>query len=263
MDATMTTIATYTDIFEAEMAKSLLEEAGFEVVLLNERMMSMYPSMAGDMYMMELQVQKDAEEEASDFLKNLDDAYICSEILKKEGALLEGHFSLTSGKHSDRYIEKIKVLQNPDATHILCKRLAARLEEYEFDTVIGPAFGGIVLAFDVAKIMGKKFVFCQRKDGEMSFRTGFDLSSVKKAVVIEDILSTGGSINEVLASLKQEKIEAVAIGLLVDRTGGALDFGIPLEALLSMEVPMWDPEACELCKLGVPLTKPGSSDKRR
>jgi len=262
MDATMTTIATYTDIFEAEMAKSLLEEAGFEVVLLNERMMSMYPSMAGDMYMMELQVQQDAEAEASDFLKNLDDAYITSEILKKEGALLEGHYSLTSGKHSDRYIEKIKVLQNPEATHTMCKRLAARLEEYDFDTVIGPAYGGIVLAFDVARILSKKFVFCQRKDGEMSFRTGFDLSKVKKAVVIEDILSTGGSINEVLAAIKKESIETVAIGLLVDRSGGALDFGIPLEALLSMEVPLWDPETCELCKLEVPLTKPGSSDKR-
>lgn len=262
MDATMVTIATFTDLFEAEMAKSLLEEAGFEVVLLNERMMSMYPSIAGDMYMMELQVQKDAEEEAGDFLKNLDDAYVCSKILKKEGALLEGHFSLTSGKHSDRYIEKIKVLQNPEATHTLCKRLAARLQEYDFDTVIGPAYGGIVLAYDVARIMGKKFVFCQRKDGEMSFRAGFDLGSVKKAVVIEDILSTGGSINEVLALLQQERIEAVAIGLLVDRSAVGLEFGIPLEALLSLEIPMWDPEACELCKLEVPLQKPGSSDKR-
>ncbi|MDD3096336.1 MAG: orotate phosphoribosyltransferase [Candidatus Cloacimonetes bacterium] len=261
MDITMVTIASFTDLFEAEMAKTLLEEAGFEVTLLNERMMSMYPSMAGDMYMMELQVQKEAEQEASDFLLNLDDAYICSGILKKEGALKEGHFCLTSGKHSDRYIEKIKVFQNPEATHTLCKRLAARLSEYDFDTVIGPAYGGIVLAYDVARILGKRFVFCQRKDGEMSFRAGFDLSTVHKAVLIEDILSTGGSINEVLTLLDKSGIPAVAIGLLVDRTAGAIDFGIPLEALLSMEVPLWDPETCELCKLGVPLSKPGSSDK--
>ncbi|MDD2596229.1 MAG: orotate phosphoribosyltransferase [Candidatus Cloacimonetes bacterium] len=262
MDTTMVTVASYTDLFEAEMVKALLQEAGFEVALLNERMMSMYPSIAGDMYMMQLQVPRDAEEQVKDFLLSLDDAYLCSEILKKEGALLEGHFSLTSGKHSDRYIEKIKVLQNPEATHTLCKRLAERLQDYDFDTVIGPAYGGIVLAYDVARVMGKKFIFCQRKDGEMSFRSGFDLGSVQRAVVIEDILSTGGSINEVLNAVKKENITVVAIGLLVDRTAGALDFGVPLEALLSMEVPLWDPEACELCKHGIPLVKPGSSDKR-
>lgn len=261
MDMTMVTIATYTDIFEAELAKSLLEEAGFEVVLLNERMMGLYPSMAGDMYMIELQVQQDAEEQAAQILQNLDDAYITTKIMKKEAALLEGHFSLTSGKHSDRYIEKIRVLQNPEATHTLCKRLAIRLADYDFDTVIGPAYGGIALAFEVARIMGKNFVFCQRKDGEMCFRPGFDLSTVKRAVVIEDILSTGGSINEVLAAMRKNQITAVAIGLLVDRTAGALDFGVPLEALLSMEIPLWEPELCELCKLETPLTKPGSSDK--
>ncbi len=258
----MQTIASYTDLFEAEMAKALLEESGFEVILLNERMMGMYPSIAGDMYMIELQVHEDAVEQARDILENISDSHICSEILKKEGALLEGHFSLTSGKHSDRYIEKIKVLQNPEATHTLCKRLAARLEEYDFDTVIGPAYGGIVLAYDVARILGKKFAFCQRKDGEMVFRGGFELSEIKRAVVIEDILSTGGSINEVLHLLQKSKIEVAAIGLLVDRTAGALDFGVPLEALLSMEVPLWDPENCELCKASIPLTKPGSSDKR-
>lgn len=96
----------------------------------------------------------------------------------------------------------------------------------------------------------------------MSFRSGFDLGSVQRAVVIEDILSTGGSINEVLKAVKKENINVVAIGLLVDRTAGALDFGVPLEALLSMEVPLWDPEACELCTRGIPLVKPGSSDKR-
>lgn len=262
MNESLVTIATFTDLFEAEMAKGFLEDAGFVAYLQNERILSIYPSMAGNMYMIQLQVLAEAEEEAKHLIHNLDDAYVTTEILKNEGALLEGHFLLTSGNHSNRYIEKIKVLQNPDATATLCKRLASRLEEYDFDTVIGPAYGGLVLAFEVARFLGKKFIFTQRKDGEMSFRSGFDLQKVGKAVIIEDILSTGGSINEVLACTKEKGIEVVAIGLLVDRTAGKLDFGIPLESLLSLEVPIWDPENCELCKLEIPLVKPGSSDKK-
>lgn len=261
MSHDLVTIATFTDIFEAEMAKAFLEESGFEVYLQNERFQSMYASMAGDMYKIELQVFKDAEQEARDLLNALDDSYLAGEILKKENALLEGHFLLTSGNHSNRYIEKIRVLQNPEATHTLCKRLAERLSEYDFDTVIGPAYGAIVLAYEVARILGKRFVFTQRKDGEMVFRSGFDLTKTKKVVVIEDIVSTGGSVQEVLSCASQKGMEVVAIGLLVDRSGGQLEMGVPVESLLKMEVPLWAPESCELCKLEIPLTKPGSSDK--
>lgn len=263
MDMNLVTIATFGDSIEAERSKSFLEEAGFTVYLVNERFSSNFPSMAGNMYNMELKVPKEVEEAATELLTALEDANITYGILQEEGALLEGHFLLTSGKHSDRYIEKIRVLQNPKATHEICKLLAKRLAKYDFDTVIGPAYGGIVLAYEVASILGKNFIFCQRKDGQMSFRSGFDLSKARKAVLIEDILSTGGSISEVLKSLQDEQIETVAIGLLVDRTGGRLEFGMPMEALLSMEVPLWEPEACALCAQGIPLTRPGSSDKPR
>jgi orotate phosphoribosyltransferase len=262
MTQELVTIATFTGVFEAEMAKTFLEEAGFEVYLQNERFQSMYASIAGDMYQIELQVFAEFEDEATGLLNDLDDSYLASRILKKEKALLEGHFQLTSGNHSNQYIEKIRVLQNPEATHTLCKRLAQRLSEYDFDTVIGPAYGAIVLAFEVARILGKRFVFTQRNEGSMVFRSGFDLQDTQKAVVIEDIVSTGGSLAEVLSCASQRGIEVVAVGLLVDRSGGKLDPGVPVESLLSMDIPLWRPEECELCKLEVPLIKPGSSDKK-
>ena len=261
MTRNLVTIAVFTDVFEAEVAKSFLEEAGFEVFLQNERFQSMYSSIAGDLYTIELQVYAEFEEEASGLLNDQGDSYLSSAILQEEGALLEGHFLLTSGNHSNRYIEKIRILQNPQATHMLCEKLAQRLAVYNFDTVIGPAYGAIVLAFEVARILEKKFAFTQRKDEQMVFRSGFDLSDTKKAVVIEDIVSTGGSVSEVLNCVRDKGIEVVAIGLLVDRSGGKLDFGLPLESLLSLDVPLFKPEDCDLCKLGVPLVKPGSSDK--
>ncbi|MCB5251711.1 MAG: orotate phosphoribosyltransferase [Candidatus Cloacimonadaceae bacterium] len=257
----LVTIARYTEIFEAEMAKGFLEDSGFEVFLQNERILGLYPSMAGDMYMVELQVFADAEEDASTLLEDLDDSYLCANILKQENALMEGHFQLTSGNHSDQYIEKISVLQNPVATHTLCNRLAKRLQEFDFDTVIGPAFGAIVLAFDVARILDKGFVFTQRKGGQMVFRDGFDLSKVKKAVIIEDVVSTGGSVQEVIKCAAEQGIKIAAIGLMVDRSAGKIDFGVPVESLLTLDVPLWAPEDCELCKQGISLSKPGSSDK--
>jgi orotate phosphoribosyltransferase len=255
MNQELVTIATFTDNFEAEMAKAFLEEAGFEVFLQNERFQR-------DMYQIELQVFADAEEEAAGLLNDLDDSYLTSQILKNEAALLEGHFLLTSGNHSNRYVEKIRVLQNPEATFTLCKLLAERLKDYDFDTVIGPAYGAIVLAFEVARILGKGFVFSQRKDDRMTIRSGFDLSKVKKAVIIEDIVSTGGSVMEVLACARENSIDVAAIGVLVDRSGGKLDPGLPVESLLSLDIPLWNPQECELCKLGVTLSKPGSSDKK-
>jgi len=262
MEKDIVTIASYTDLFEAEMAKGYLEDSGYEVYLQNERILSMYPSMAGDMYMIELQVYADVENEAKELLEDLDDAYLTRQILTKEQALLEGHFLLTSGNHSNQYVEKIRILQNPEATHILCKRLASRLQDYNFDVVIGPAYGAIVLAFEVARALNKDFVFTQRKDGAMVFRSGFDLSQIHKAIIIEDVVTTGSSIQEVLKCAQDRDIEVVAAGLLVDRSAGKLDIGVPVESLLTLELPFWSPEECDLCKLGVELTKPGSSDKQ-
>ncbi len=261
-DSLLVTIATFANPFEAELAKSFLEEAGFAVELKNERMMSMYSSFAGYMHMIELQVPPESEKEAKQVLVSLDDSDYIRRILSTEKALLTGHFQLTSGKHSKHYIEKIRVFQNPEATHNICRRMAQRLEAYDFDCVVGPAYGGIVLAFETAYLLRKGFIFTQRKDDKMTIRTGFDLSKVKKVAIIEDILTTGGSVFEVIECLNEHALEIVVIGVLVDRSGGRIEFPAPLESLLSMQVPAWEPHECELCKESIPLTKPGSSDKK-
>lgn len=262
-DSQLVTIATYYSPFEAELAKSFLEEAGFDVVLQNERMMSMYSSFAGFMYMIELQVDTEYETEAKQVLVSLDDADYLRRILTSEKALLTGHFQLTSGKHSKHYIEKIRVFQNPEATHNICRKMAERLEAYEFDCIVGPAYGGIVLAFETAYLMHKSFLFTQRKDDKMIIRSGFDLSLVRKVAIIEDVLTTGGSVFEVIDCLQANNLEIAVIGIMVDRSSGNLIFPAPLESLLSMQIPAWEPDECELCKAGIPLSKPGSSDKKQ
>ncbi len=258
----MVTIASFDNLFEAELAKSLLEDYGFTVVLLNERIMATYPTVAGDMFRIELQVIEQDQEKASEILETLENNSFVAELLKSESAFLEGHFLLTSGKHSDKYIEKIRILQNPEVTHTLCKRLAEIVIKHDFDAVVGPAYGGIALAYDVARLLGKQFIFTQRKDEKMSVRSGFDLSGIKKILIIEDIITTGGSVQEVIDCFLKLDIEISAIGAIVDRSGGQIDFGYPLHCLMSISVPSWLPEDCELCKQGIELIKPGSSDKK-
>ena len=183
-------------------------------------------------------------------------------ILEDSRALLSGHFKLTSGRHSDRYIEKIKIINQPDKVVELCKSLTERLKDIDCDIVVGPAMGGIVLAFEVAKNLGKKFVFTQRKDGKMTIRSGFEVKAGNKAIIIEDIVTTGGSVREVIDILLSKGVKVEAIGLIADRTGGKIDFGVRKEALLEIKIESWKEDVCPLCKKGIPLTKPGSSDKK-
>lgn len=183
-------------------------------------------------------------------------------ILTESNALMNGHFKLTSGKHSDKYIEKIKIIQKPEMVATLCAELSEKLKDYDADIIVGPAMGGIVLAFEVAKNLKKDFVFAQRKDGEMTIRSGFNVKPGMKAIIIEDIVTTGGSVFEVLAALKKREVEVTAIGLIVDRSGGKVDFNIPTVPLLTLNIQAWDAEDCPLCKENVPFNTPGSSDKK-
>jgi len=260
-EITLITIATYTNLFEAELAKGLLEDSGFHPNLMNERMMSMYASIAGDMYKIELRVPENEEAEAKELITGLEDSDYVMRILVSEGALREGHFQLTSGKHSNQYIEKIRILQNPAAAHNLCKRLAERLAKYNFDTIISPAYGAIALGFETALLMNKSFLFTQRKDSEMIIRSGFDITKMQKVVIVEDVLTTGASIKEVITCAANNGLEVVAIGVLVDRSGGIIEFSAPLESLLCLEIPAYNKEDCDACKQGIPLHTPGSSDK--
>lgn len=255
------TIAKFENIFEADLARSLLIDNGFDVNLLNERVVSLAPGIASSRLCLELQVPESQEDAAKAILFDSANSSDTETLLKNEGAILEGHFKLTSGRHSNLYIEKIRLLQNPLLAKTLCSRLADLITDLDIDCVVGPAYGGIALAFEVASILDKSFVFSQRKDGEMTIRSGFDLSGIKKAVVIEDIVTTGGSVKEVIQCLKDREIEVSMVGALVDRSGGTVDFGVPFVSLLQLDIPTFDPEDCPLCKSGIPITKPGSSDK--
>lgn len=255
------TIVRFEDIFEAELAKSLLIDNGIDASLLNERMMSMAPGLASSKLNLELQVPESQEAAALEILAGSVSENETENMLKSEGAILEGHFQLTSGRHSNLYVEKIRLLQNPAVAKLLCSKLAELISEHEFDCVVGPAYGGIALAFEVASLLDKSFIFCQRQDGMMSIRSGFDLSGVKQAAVIEDIVTTGGSVKEVIACLNARGVEVSVVAALVDRGSGKVDFGLPFVSLLQLDIPSWEPSDCPLCAEGIPIRKPGSSDK--
>lgn len=173
-------------------------------------------------------------------------------------ALLEGHFLLTSGLHSDRYFEKFGVLQHPRLTEKLCRALAERFRDDRVDVVVGPAVGGILLAHEVAKVLGTRSHFTEREGGRMRLRRGFSIAPGERVLVVEDVVTTGGSVREVLDVVAEAKGELVGIGLLVDRSGGKADFGVRTEALLRLDVAAYDPADCPLCRRGIPLTARGS-----
>ena len=186
-------------------------------------------------------------------------------LFKKSNALLQGHFKLTSGKHSEWYFEKIRLIEKPAALEkivdLLVKKIKA--EGTDFDYVVSPAYGAIAIGFLAALKLGKKFAFTQRAEEKMSFRSGFSGVDSARAVIIEDILTTGGSIQEVVACLKERNTAVRGVYVLVDRTGGAVPIeGRPVGALLALKIEAFEPDACPFCKNGVPLIKPGASDKK-
>jgi len=186
-------------------------------------------------------------------------------LFKDCDALLQGHFKLTSGKHSEWYFEKIRLIENPAALEKIVDLLVERIkaEKKDFDYVISPAYGAIAIGFLAALKLGKKFAFTQRVEEKMNFRSGWSGLEGSKAVIIEDILTTGGSILEVISALKQKSVSLEGIYVLVDRTAGTvLIEGRPVGSLLALKVEAYEPDACHFCKKGIPLTKPGASDKK-
>ena len=186
-------------------------------------------------------------------------------LFKECDALLQGHFKLTSGKHSEWYFEKIRLIEKPSVLEKIVDLLVEKIksDRINFDYVVSPAYGAIAIGFLAALKLGKKFAFSQRVEEKMAFRSGFSGLEKGKAIIVEDILTTGGSINEVLESLKQKEVEVTGIYVLVDRTaGGILIEGKPVGSLLSLKVEAFEPDVCPFCKAGVPLIKPGASDKK-
>lgn len=182
-------------------------------------------------------------------------------LLEKTGAVLHGHFLLTSGLHSPMYVEKFQVLQYPEYTEALCKALAEHFKSDNVGLVVGPVTGGILLAHEVGKALGTKAIFTEREDGKMTLKRGFEIPAGTRVLVVEDIVTTGGSVHEVLDVVKEKGGVPVGVGLLVDRSGGKADFGVKTCALLELNVPASTAEECPLCKEGIPFTKRGRTGK--
>jgi len=190
---------------------------------------------------------------------------IVLDLFKECDALLQGHFKLTSGKHSEWYFEKIRLIEKPAALEKIVDLLAAKIrrEVPGFDYVVSPAYGAIAIGFLAALKLGKKFAFSQRIDERMTVRSGFSGLDGSRAVIVEDILTTGGSIQEVIACLKERQVAVAGSYVLVDRSGGAVPVeGKAVGSLLALKVEAFEPEVCPFCAKGLPLTKPGASDKK-
>jgi orotate phosphoribosyltransferase len=184
------------------------------------------------------------------------------DIFKQAGAFLEGHFVLTSGLHSPHYVEKFRVLEYPNHTAVLCADFAEQWGDSRPTVVLGPATGGIILAHETAKQLGARAMFTERLDGPMLLRRGFELTPDDRVLLVEDIVTTGGSMFEVIETVKDSGAQLLGLAFLVDRSGGKVDFGIPSRALLTLDVLVYQPDACPLCEAGVEIRKPGRSGKK-
>lgn len=173
-------------------------------------------------------------------------------------ALLSGHFQLTSGLHSDTYFEKFQVLQHPKFVEKLCGELAERFKDSGVQVVLGPTTGGVLIAYEVAKNLGTRSIFAEREGGKRALRRGFKIEKGEKVLVVDDIMTTGGSVKDTIDVVHECGGNLVGVGILVDRSGGSVDFGAPLKALLTLNVTKWDPKDCPLCKQGIPVREPGS-----
>jgi len=182
------------------------------------------------------------------------------ELFKKNSALLNGHFKLSSGLHSDTYFQSALILQHPQQAEKLAKELAAKLAEnnIEIDAVVSPAMGGIVIGYEMGRALKTRAVFTERVDGVVSLKRGFSVEKGEKILVVEDVITTGLSTREVIDALTKHGAEIAAVASLVDRSAGKVDFGIPRFSLLSLEVKNYKEEECPMCKAGSSAVKPGS-----
>jgi orotate phosphoribosyltransferase len=185
------------------------------------------------------------------------------DLFEQTGAWLKGHFRLSSGLHSSGYLQSALVLQYPNHAEVLGRKLAEALSPWTNKTPIGsvisPALGGLIVGHEVARALGVRFLFTERDaERKMSLRRGFTIAPGEKVIVIEDVITTGGSTKEVIEVVSALGGAAVAAGSIIDRSGGTAELGIPRVALETLTVPVWEPGQCPLCLKGEPVTKPGS-----
>ncbi|MFA5147732.1 MAG: orotate phosphoribosyltransferase [Candidatus Omnitrophota bacterium] len=180
------------------------------------------------------------------------------DIFRKCGALHKGHFKLSSGLHSEYYMQCALVLADTKMSAKLCKELARKFKGSKASVVIGPAIGGITAAYEVARALGIKGIFAEREEGKMTLRRGFSIEPGERAIVIEDVTTTGGSAREVADLVKSLGAKLVGVGAIIDRSGGKAKFSVPFKSLAKLKIATFSPEECPLCKSGKPIIKPGS-----
>jgi len=179
-------------------------------------------------------------------------------IFKEKNALLEGHFKLSSGLHSEKYLQCALVLQYPDIAQSLSNALAKEFSNKKIDVVVGPALGGVTLAYEVARQLGARGIFTERQDGKMVLRRGFSIKPKEKVLITEDVVTTGLSTNEVIDVIKEQGGEVVGVASVIDRSSGKAKFSVPFKSLAKVDVNTYEEKDCLLCKKGIPVIKPGS-----
>ena len=180
------------------------------------------------------------------------------DLFRASGALHEGHFRLSSGLHSPAYLQCALVLQHPAHAETLGRALAAMLQSTAATVVLSPALGGLIIGHEVGRALGLRAIFAERQDGQLTLRRGFALAPSDRVVVIEDVVTTGGSTRETMVVAAEAGAIVVGAGAIIDRSGGAASLGVPFHALATLVVPTHQPDACPMCAAGSPVTKPGS-----
>jgi len=180
------------------------------------------------------------------------------DLFRRSGALLEGHFRLTSGLHSSGYLQCALVLQHPTHAEALGRAIADRTQRLRPTAVLSPALGGVVIGHEVGRALGVRALFAERQDGELTLRRGFVIAENDRVVVVEDVLTTGGSTRETMQVARASGGQVVGAASIVNRSGGRAEFDVPFASLLDIDLPTYEPDKCPLCAQGLPVVKPGS-----
>ena len=179
-----------------------------------------------------------------------------TDILRETGALLEGHFLLTSGKHSSQFVQCSQALRYPQHTEALCSAVAQYFTGKGITTVIGPAVGGIIVAYETARHLNARAIFAEKSEGKLIVGRGFSMQKGEKVLVVEDVTTTGGSVKKVVDIVREYGADPVGLGVLVDRSGGTIEYDLPFKGLITLKMEAYLPEECPLCSQGRPLTDP-------
>jgi orotate phosphoribosyltransferase len=185
------------------------------------------------------------------------------EIFRETGVLMEGHFLLTSGRHSEKYLQCAKVFQYPGYSEELTQALAESFKDDKIDLVIGPAVGGIILSYEMGRCLGVRTVFAERENGRMALRRGFEIPEDSRVLIVEDVITTGNSVREVMDLVKAHRAQVVGVGAFVDRSSGGVEFGVKFSAVITLDIKSYNSDQCPICITGKPLVKPGSRNLPR